>query len=377
MGSKKKRTRFIRQMQWTTFEKAYKEPSIVLYVNKSLEPSDEITRMIFKILKRPPEDVVIRQLSEENESDINAENNNNKNIIVADNNDCQKNRNIGDNNGNEDDRENGSSSNKKYENNGKEDGGDDGDGPNETNGVNLNGFIKASASANIKFEEIIQKVTMQFILRMKHPDNKSDRLDIIVTDISISGGRMLSSQSKPIKVIGVIGYYPIEVQVSFTAISKFLEDKDSNLINFANEYTPIQNISTQTHTKTEIISEMNVPIVTITTVESGGTRFLWEHALNNKEKKIPGYSAPTHKADFEYEKVLAKEFEIKMELVLASEFKRRFLKSRVNKLPEKLRFSLSITIKEDKIHEIFKGNSETKCTHRDPLKANESEWFQR
>ncbi|CAG8601192.1 3594_t:CDS:2 [Acaulospora morrowiae] len=408
----------------TTFERSYKEPSIVLYINKSLELSDEIIRILFKILKRPPEDVIICQLSTENESDENAGNNNNKNTIDDGYNDYLENENIVDKNGSEDDRENGSSTNKKYESNrdeddhienrqddnkkrnkkesnennkdnGKEDGGDGGDEPNGTNGVNLDGFIKASASVNIMFEEIIQKATMQFILQMKHPNNKNDRLDIAVTKISISGGRMLSNQSKSIKVIG---YYPIEVQVSFTAISKLLEDKDSNLINFVNESIPIRNISTQTHTKTvkkgvaagfegytpnaivnygqeEIISEENIPIVTITTVESGGTRFLWEHALNNKKRKIPGYSAPTHKADFEYEKVLVKEFEIKMELVLASEFKSRFSISRVNKLPEKLRFSLSIIIKEDKIQEIFKENSETKCTHREPLMANKENGF--
>ncbi|CAG8699387.1 14002_t:CDS:2, partial [Acaulospora morrowiae] len=107
----------------------------------------------------------------------------------------------------------------------------------------------------------------------------------------------------------------------------------------------------------------------------------WKHRIRNEEKKIPDYSqVPVHKARFGYAKELVKEFEIKT--VLTLEFKKKWFskelklrRSRVSKLPAKLRFSLSIIIEEEKIQDIFGDNDLIDCNHPKILPANMNNKF--
>ncbi|CAG8601372.1 13031_t:CDS:10, partial [Acaulospora morrowiae] len=414
-----------------TFEKSYQEPSIVLYINKPpAKISEEMTGMLFEILQRPPEDVVIRLLSDEDdshESNKNAECNKGKNI-VENYNSYQENRDFEDIKDNEDSGEKGSNSNKRYisnggngdepngnmqnndgdkegeefnkknEDNGKESDGDGGGDPSETNGVRFNEYIKASAYARISDKNVIQEATIQFDLRLEHPQNEDDRLEIEIPEMFLCGGDMLYDQSKDFKAVG---YYPVEAKVAFTAISTLPQGNEYNLINIVYESIPLQEMGTQKYTKLvkkeasagvdgitpkvsisfgreKTISEDKVPIVTIQTLKRGGTGFSWRYCLNNeeKEKKYSDYKVPTTiYADFEYEKDLVKKFEIRTVLVLALKFKKGlFSIPHVTKFPERLRFSLSVIIMEEKIQEIFK--EKRKCIHKKPLNANKKNNFE-
>ncbi|CAG8644731.1 4250_t:CDS:2, partial [Acaulospora morrowiae] len=333
-----------------TFVKSYQEPSIILYVNTLPELSEQTIKNFFEILQRPPEDIVICQLLDEDNLNNSDERSNNDNssrnfrVEKEDNNRERENnsdRDKGENKDSKDDSnggkeynkdnkgdsnesqgvndENGNGLNKNNKGKEKEDGGNGGDGgddPNDANATMSYGTIDANASANITSSNdsnsIGQVVTIHFMLSMWHPGNKDNKLEFEISKINFSGGEMLSDRFK--KISGE-GYYPVEAKINFKAYHNCQQDNTSVLIT-VEESSPYSEMGYMQ------ISLSKVKCLS-TNPNRGFREITWKHHIRNEEKKIPDYSqVPIHKAHFRYAKDLVKEFEFKTELTL--EFKKKW-----------------------------------------------------
>ncbi|CAG8628841.1 3811_t:CDS:2 [Acaulospora morrowiae] len=400
-----------------TFVKSYQEPSIILYVNVSTELSEQIIENFFKILQRPPEDIVICQLFDEDKPNNGSKRSNNdnssKNFEVEKKEDIRERENNSDGNkeenkdskddinkGKEYKKDDEGDSNKSQ----RDDGDDPGEDPNDANATMPYGIIDASASAKITSSNDInqtgQVVTIHFILSMWHPGNKDNKLEFEISKINFSGGEMLSDKFKE---ISGEGYYPVEAKINFKAYPNCQQDNTAVLIT-VEESSPYSKIEDKQVSLSKIkglsagidgfnptsILNLNrektvrekVPFISISNPNRGFREITWLHRIRNEEKKIPDYSqVPKHKAHFRYAKNFVKEFEVKTELTL--EFKKKWFskelmlrRSRVTKLPAKLRFSLSIIIEEKKIQDIFGVKDSIDCSHPRILPANMNNKFQ-
>ncbi|CAG8500844.1 10963_t:CDS:2, partial [Acaulospora morrowiae] len=435
-----------------TFVKSYREPSIIVYGNMlPVELTEQTIKNFFEVIQRPPEDIVICQLFDNDAlckpdndsarviSNIHEISKGKKNNNDDDNFETEKdeyteesvldgnkgendssenelNGSKGENNGsndlngnqkNNDPNKNQKSNNKENEkdsgsnkNNGQEkDGGDGGDDPNDLNTVIPYGAIDANAFAKIMISDQCQEASIHFVLKMWHPGN-DDELAFEISDIKLSGGKMLS---KKIKGLKGEGYYPIKAEVKLEAHPEDPKNNLSILITSIRDCSPCSEMNVnQGRSKTTKISSLtgatgiipaatlnlnqektiseNVYSVSITNSDRGPTKILWEHEMENKEKKIPDYSnVREHKAHFKYAKHSTKNpvknFEIKTELTL--EYDKNFVSglinyfhSRVIKFPAKLRFSLSIVIAENQIQNIFGKNDLIDCSHSEALRSS-------
>ncbi|CAG8496546.1 4637_t:CDS:2 [Acaulospora morrowiae] len=355
-----------------TFVKSYQEPSIILYVNILSELSEQTIENFFEILQRPPEDIVICQLFDEDKPNNSAERRENK--------------------GNENDPNEVKEYNKDNEG-----------ATNESQKV-----IYASANVHItsnnNSDQFGQAAYIQFKLKMQRLKSTNDELKSLkfeIFDIIFSGGEMLSSKISNLKGEG---YYPIKAEVILEPKQDLSPKILSRLITSINLNSPsgemnvIQNrIETKNvgttagvnginpnltvNSNKEITINEKVSSVRITNPNLGFPNILWEHDLRNEERRLPNYSeAPVHTACIGYKDV--KKFEVRATLTL--EYNDHFISGlikiipfrRVIKLPKRLRFSFSIIIAENQIQNIFRKNGPVYHCNPEALQANQDNIFE-
>ncbi|CAG8545613.1 16863_t:CDS:2 [Acaulospora morrowiae] len=364
-----------------TFEDSSKDPLIIIYVEKlPFELSEQTIEDFFKILQRPPEEIIICGENGSHKQDCRANENNrdkdvNNGIFEVEKNESNEDNNEpssstsngknrdgsfvdenGESNGNEEndfnmghgdnkDDHRKDSGFKKKKNEGQENNEGDGNGdhPNDTNTMFPDRAIGVYYYAKITLDDIINQIPeIRFKLKMWHPENK-DYWIFEVSDMCLLGGMMLSEK---LKAHNGKGYYPVKVNVTLEAHKEVPQNNSISLVVSFYDHAATLNMGREKKIREDTSS------VFLTNTDRGITKISWKHDIEKKESS----KMPFHNVSFKYADRLVKKFVLNTELTLEYDYPflrylLSYFSSGVMILPKKFRFLFSIVIEKKEIPE--------------------------